>query len=304
VKRRDRESLGVLLGVGAYSLWGLAPLFWPLLVPAKPMEVLAHRVLWSLLVLVVMVTWQGRVGHVRAVLTNGRKVRLLAVAAVLVGLNWGAFIWATMSGYVLEASRGYYSVPLLSVALGVLVLKERLRTMQWVAIAIAALSLVYVTVQSGHIPVVGLFLAVTWAVYGYVKKVADVDAMESLVIETTMLAPVAIGYIAYLEVQGQGTFAHMGVHHALLLAATGIVTSVPLVLYGGAVVRAPLSTIGFLQYISSSIQFVLGVWVFHEPMSTARLIGFALTWVALVVLTYDSVTSRRALPPRTVIEPD
>lgn len=304
MKNRDRESSGLLLGVGAYTLWGLAPLFWPLLAPAKPMEVLAHRVVWSLLMLVALVAWQGRVEQVRDVLRVPRTLRLLAVASVLVGLNWGTFIWATMSGYVLEAALGYYSVPLLSVALGVLVLKERLRRLQWVAIVLAAISLIYVTAESGRVPIVGLFLAGTWSVYGYVKKVADVDAMESLVIETALLAPVALGYIAYLESQSQSTFGHLGTGHALLMACTGIVTSVPLVLYGAAVVRAPLSTIGFLQYISSSIQFVLGVWVFHEPMSTARLVGFVITWTALVVLTYDSVVTRRGLPRPAIVEPD
>lgn len=301
---RDRESTGLILGALAYTIWGIAPLFWQLLVPAKPMEVLAHRVVWSVLLLLILVAWQGRMGHVRAALANPRTFRLLVIAAVLVGANWGLFIWATMSGYVLEAAMGYYTVPLLSVALGVVVLKERLRPMQWVAIAVAAAGVLYVTADNGALPWIGLGLAGTWAVYGYVKKRADVDAIESLAIETVLLTPLAVGYIGFLEWSGASTFGHEGLRHAALLASAGVFTAAPLLLYGAAVVRAPLSTIGFLQYISSSIQFALGVWVFHEAMSGARFTGFAITWVALVILTVDSVRSRRGLPPQAVVAPD
>lgn len=301
---RSRAAQGTLFGVAAYVIWGTAPLFWQLLVPAKPMEVLAHRVVWSMVILVAMVRIQGRMPHVRQALGDPRTRRLLVVASGLVGSNWALFIWATMSGHVLDAALGYYVVPLLSVALGVIVLKERLRRLQWVSLAISAAGVVYVTVDHGSLPAIGLGLAITWAIYGYVKKRAGVDAIESLAIESALLTPFATAYLIYLAVTGEATFGHYGAGHALLLIGAGIFTASPLLLYGAAVVRAPLSTIGFLQYISSTIQFGLGVWVFHEPMDAGRLTGFVITWVALAVLSYDSVRSHRALPAQAIAEPD
>jgi chloramphenicol-sensitive protein RarD len=226
------------------------------------------------------------------------------IASVLVGSNWALFIWATMSGHVLDAALGYYVVPLLSVALGVVVLKERLRKLQWVALSISALGVLYVTVDYGSLPLIGLGLASTWAVYGYVKKLAGVDAIESLAVESALLTPLAMAYLVYLAATDEGTFGRYGVGHALFLVGAGIFTASPLLLYGAAVVRAPLSTIGFLQYISSTIQFGLGVWVFHEPMDFGRFIGFAITWVALGVLSYDAIHSHRGLPATAVAEPD
>lgn len=301
---RSRAGQGTLYGVAAYVIWGMAPLFWQLLVPARPMEVLAHRVVWSMVILVAMVRLQGRWTHVRRALADRTTRGLLVVASALVGSNWALFIWATMSGHILDAALGYYVVPLLSVALGVVVLKERLRRLQWVALGISALGVGYVTVDHGSLPLIGLGLAGTWSVYGYIKKRAGVDAIESLAIESALLTPLAVAYLAYLDVTGEGTFTRYGVSHAVLLIGAGIFTASPLLLYGAAVVRAPLSTIGFLQYISSTIQFVLGLWVFHEPLDRGLFIGFVITWLALMVLSYDGVKSHRGLPPQAVAEPD
>ena len=268
------------------------------------MEILAHRVIWSLVLLIGLVWWQGRIEHVRRAWQNRRTRNLLVIAAILVGLNWGMFIWATMNGYTLEAAMGYYTVPLLSAALGVLVLKERLRRLQWVALAIALVGVIYVTWEHHAIPWVGLWLAITWAIYGYVKKRAGVDAIESLMIETTLLLPLAIIYLIYLQVQGQSTFITHGPLHALLLASAGIFTASPLLLYGAAVVRLQLITIGFLQYISSTIQFFIAIAVFHDPMPLSRFVGFVITWTALAVLSVDAVRSRHGLPPEAIVEPD
>jgi chloramphenicol-sensitive protein RarD len=251
-----------------------------------------------------MVRIQGSLPQVREALSSRRTRVLLGIASLLVGSNWGLFIWSTMNGHVLDASLGYYFVPLFSTALGVFVFGERLRRLQWFALTLAACGVIYVTWENGSIPWVGLGLSTTWAVYGFVKKSANVDAIESLVVETSILAPFAISYLGLIETTGTGTFLRGGTTHALLLAGAGLITSVPLLLYGAAVVRAPLTSIGFMQYISSTIQFLTGVFLFHEHMDMARLTGFAITWLALIVLTADGVRSRRGLPEQAIAEPD
>lgn len=295
---------GTIYGVSSYAVWGIAPLFWQLLAPAGAMEVLSHRVVWSMVLLAGLVYWQGRLSHVRAAITNPRTLLLLVIAAILIACNWGLFIWATMNGHVLDTSLGYYVTPLFSVGLGVIFLKENLRPLQWVAIAIAASGVGYITWEHHKLPWIGLALSSSFALYGYVKKLAGVDAIESLMVESALIMPFALGYLAWLWVVGNNTFGQFGVNHALLLSSAGVFTAVPLLLYGAAVVRVPLTSIGFMQYISSTIQFFLGIWVFHEPMPLERLIGFVITWTALVILTYDGLRNRRGMPAQQVVELD
>ena len=284
---------GVAYGVGAYVLWGLAPIYWQMLKPANSFEIVANRTIWSFLFLAPLIIFRESWSKVKSDLANKRTRNLLFVASLLISTNWLFFIWATTNGHVLDSSLGYFSIPLFSTALGVLFFKEKLRALQWAAIAVAAVAEIYITWENRGIPWVGLILAISFAIYGFVKKLAGVDAIESLVVETAFLLPVALGYLAFIAVQGTMTFGNNGPAHATLLALAGPATAIPLLLYGAAVVRAPLFYVGFLQYISSTIQFFTGVYLFHEHMDTKRFIGFAITWSALVLLAADSIRQRK-----------
>ncbi len=284
---------GVAFGAGAYVLWGLAPIYWQLLAPADSFEIVANRTIWSFLFLAPLIIFRGSWAKVKADLANKRKRNLLFIASLLISTNWLFFIWATTNGHVLDSSLGYFSIPLFSTALGVLFFKEKLRRLQCAAIAVAGIAEIYITWENRGIPWVGLILAISFAIYGFVKKLADVDAIESLAVETAFLLPVALIYVIFIAVQGTMTFGDYGMSHALLLAGAGPATAIPLLLYGAAVVRAPLFYVGFLQYISSTIQFFTGVYLFHEHMDTKRFIGFAITWSALVLLGIDSIRQRK-----------
>lgn len=284
---RQPEAYGTAAAVGAYTLWGLAPLYWPLVDRAAPLEILAHRVVWTLAFVAVLLWLVGGWPSVVAAVTARRTRLLLAVAALLVTVNWGVFIWGVTNGYVLEASLGYFINPLISVLLGVLVLGERLRSLQWLAVGLGAVGVLVITVGYGRLPWVSLALAMSFGLYGLTKKKAGVDAIPSLAVETAYATPFAAGYLIWLAAAGTATFASFGAGHALLLAGAGAVTAVPLLLFGAAAVRIPLSTLGILQYIGPALQFVLGLLVFGETMTPTRWAGFLLVWVALAVFTID-----------------
>jgi chloramphenicol-sensitive protein RarD len=285
------ERRGIALGVAAYVMWGLFPIYWPLLEPGGALEVLAHRVVWSLLFVVALMVLGRR--RLRDLPRDARGLRLLCAAAVLIGINWGVFIWAVNNDRVLDASLGYFINPLVTVALGVAVLHERLRALQWTAVAVAAVGVTILAVETGRPPWVALILAFTFGTYGLVKRVVGVGALQGLTIEAAVLAPVALGYLIWLGVAGDSTFTGHGADHVLLLISTGPVTAVPLLLFAGAAARVPLSQLGVLFYLNPTIQFLIGVFVKHEPLSAGRLAGFTLVWVALAVFTTDSVTSHR-----------
>lgn len=287
----DRTREGLTYGVAAYALWGLFPLYWPLLEPAGPVEVLAHRVLWSLVLVAVVLRVVKAWPAVRAV--DRSQLRRLALASVLLAGNWGLYIYGVNSGQVVETSLGYFVNPLVSVALGVVVLGERLRRAQKVAIAFAAAAVVVLTVENGRPPYIALGLALSFGTYGLLKKQANVGAVASLGIETAVTAPLAALYLLGLAVAGDGTFTGHGPDHAALLVASGVVTAVPLLLFGSAATRVPLTTLGVLQYLAPSLQLVVGVLVRHEPFGTVRLVGFALVWVALAVFSADLVRHHR-----------
>ena len=303
-EKRSEHSIGLINGFIAYIIWGAVVLYWPYLAPAQPLEILAHRILWSLLFVAVILIYQKRIVSLRVVLKNSRQMKLLTMASVLIGFNWGLFIWATMNDHVLDSSLGYYITPLLNVALGVFFFKEKLRRMQWVAIGIAAFAVLFITLAMGILPWVALSLATSFALYGYVKKLANVEALESLMIETLILTPVAIGYLIWLQFNGGNTFLAYGLDHTLWLASAGIVTAIPILAFGVAIVRLPLTTLGMLQYIGPTIQFMVGVWITQEDMPQERFIGFAITWVALVILTVDALRNRRNVNKSLVAEPD
>ena len=288
---------GTAYGVAAYAMWGVFPLYFPLLEPAGSLEVLAHRVLWSLLVVGGLLL--AGVATARGLRRD--QVLRLSAAAVLLAVNWGTYIYGVNSEQVVETSLGYFINPLVSVALGVVVLGERLRPVQQLAVGIAFVAVVVLTVEAGHPPVIALVLAFSFGTYGLLKKQAGVGAVASLAVETAVLTPLALGYVVVLALTGDGTFTSHGVDHALLLVSAGVVTAVPLLAFGAAATRVPLSTLGVLQYIAPTLQLLCGLVVAHEAFGVAQAIGFGLVWVALALFTTDLVRAQRR--PAVVVVP-
>ncbi len=282
---------GVLLALGAYGMWGLFPLYFRLLEAAGAVEIVLHRIVWSLLACVVLLTVVRAWRQVRAV--SRRQVAVLAGAAVVLSVNWGVFIWAVNSGQVVEGSLGYFINPLVSVVLGVLLLRERLRRVQWAAVGIATLAVGVLTYDYGRPPWIALALAASFGAYGLLKNRVGrgVGALPGLSIETAVLAPAALAGLAWLQLSDRSSFTEQGPGLALLLVGSGFLTAVPLLLFAGAARRVPLSTVGLLQYITPVMQLMIGVLVFGEPMPALRLAGFALVWVALAVFTVDGLRS-------------
>ncbi|MFF4240556.1 EamA family transporter RarD [Actinomadura geliboluensis] len=278
-------------GVGAYVMWGLFPLYWPLLKPAGAGEILAHRIMWSLVavgaVLAVRRTW-ARVGR--------RQMLLLVAAAVVISVNWWTYIYAVNSGRTIEASLGYFINPLISVVFGVAVFRERLRPWQWAAVGLGAAAVVVLTVDYGRPPWIALVLAFAFGVYGLLKKFADMPSAESLAVETAVMFLPAFGFVFFLEAQGDAAFGHEGVANAVLLAGAGVVTAVPLMLFNSAAVRLPMTALGMLQYLAPVLQFAIGFLVQHEEMPPSRWAGFLLVWLALVTVTWEGLSRREAVP--------
>lgn len=293
---------GLLYGVAAYTLWGVFPLYWPLLKPASAPEILAHRVLWSCLVMGVLVVVLRRGSQFRALFSNPRVARLLTIAAVLVSANWLTYIWAVNNDHVVESALGYFINPLVSVVLGIAFFGERLRRWQWLAVGLAAVAVVVLTLDYGRLPWVALVLAFSFGTYGLAKKLAGVDAVESLAFETLLIAPLAAAYVLWLGARDELTFLTGGTSHALLLATTGLITALPLLCFGAAAVRIPLVSLGLLQYLAPLLQFALGVWWFHEPMPASRWAGFVLVWLALAVFTAEALANRRQQQLRDAAE--
>jgi chloramphenicol-sensitive protein RarD len=301
---------GTLYGAGAYFLWGLFPLYFRLLDDSGAVEILMHRVLWSLVVCVVLITALRSWPQVSAVLHSGRQLLILSVAAVAIGANWGIYIYAVNSGQVVEASLGYFINPLVTVALGVLLLGERLHPLQWVAVVVGVLAVAVLTVDYGHLPYISLSLAGTFGLYGLLKNRVggQVGALAGLTTETLVLAPFAILAVAVLTVRGDATFTDDPPWQALLLISAGLVTVAPLLLFAAAARRVPLTTMGLLQYLTPVLQLFCGVLILGEHMPPSRWAGFGLVWVGLVVLTFDSLqTARRhhsARPTSDLAAPD
>jgi chloramphenicol-sensitive protein RarD len=290
----EERRAGIAAGLTAYVLWGLFPLYFPLLQPAGGVEIVAHRVLWSLLSIAVLLTVLRRWSVVRAVVADRRALGVLAVAAVLIAANWTIFVVAVNAGHVVETSLGYFINPLVSVLLGVLVFRERLRVLQWTAVGIAAVAVTVLTLDYGRPPWIALVLAATFGAYGLMKKLVRVEAAPGLFVETALVAVPAVVFLAVLQVRGTGSFAAHGAGHAVLLVSSGVATAIPLLLFAAAARRVPLSTIGLLQYVTPLMQLAIGVFVDHESMPPARLAGFAIVWLALGVFTADSLRTARA----------
>lgn len=285
---KSEGRIGLLNGFAAYGMWGLVPLFWPLLKPAGATEILAHRMVWSLAFVGVALLVVRRWAWAGELLRQPRRLALVVVAAAVITVNWGVYIWAVNSGHVVEASLGYFINPLVTIAMGVLILKERLRPVQWVAVGVGFAAVLVLTVGYGRPPWISLCLAFSFATYGLVKKKVNLGGVESLTAETAVQFLPALAYLIWLSAHGDATFATEGTGHAALLASTGVVTALPLVCFGAAAIRVPLSTLGLLQYLAPVFQFLLGVVYFDEAMPPERWAGFGLVWLALVLLTADA----------------
>ena len=284
---------GLILGALAYTLWGTFPLYWTLLEPGGAVEILAHRIVWSLLTMVLILVLWHRVDQLKALLRDRRKLLLISGAAVVISVNWGGYIWGVNNGRVVETSLGYFINPLVTVLMGVLVLGERLRRLQWVAMGMAFIAVVVLAIDYGRPPWVALVLAFSFGTYGLLKKQAGVGAVESITLETLVLAPIAMAYVAWLVATSESNFGSHGLGHALLFTTTGIITAIPLMLFGAAAIRVSMVSLGLLQYLAPTIQFALGILVFQEAMPASRWIGFGLVWVALVMFTVEALNHRR-----------
>jgi len=289
------ERRGTAYGVACYVLWGLFPLYWPLLEPAGALEIAAHRIVWSLVFVIGVLALSRSWSWARPLLRDPASLSRMTLAAVLIGGNWCIYIWGVNNGHVVETSLGYFINPVVTVLIGVLVLQERLRPVQWLAVGLGAVAVVVLTADYGRPPWIALGLALSFAAYGLLKKQvgARVGAVQSLTVETAVLFLPALGWLVYLESRGDGQLGHSGAGHGLLLASAGVATAVPLLFFAAAARRVPLSLLGMLQYIAPVLQFLTGVLVYDEAMPASRLAGFALVWAALLLLTADGLRHRR-----------
>jgi chloramphenicol-sensitive protein RarD len=294
---------GFWSGVAAYTIWGLVPLYWKLLKHVPAIQVLGHRIVWSLAVLIVLVAVlrrggrRSRDGGAALSSVSPRVVGLYAIAAALIATNWFLYIYAVNAGFIVETSLGYYITPLVNVLFGVLFFHERMRPAQWVSIVLATTGVVQLTFAYGALPWIAFGLAASFGSYGLAKKKAPLDAVEGLTLETAILAPLAILYLVFLHRAGEGAFLRSGTTSDALMIGGGVVTTVPLLLFAAAVRTVPLSVIGILQYIGPTLQFLLGVFVYHEPFSRSQLIGFSIVWAALVIYAGDGLRARRTSTP-------
>jgi chloramphenicol-sensitive protein RarD len=285
---------GVLYAAGAYFLWGLFPLYFKLLQHVAATEVLAHRIVWSLVVVLALLAVKGAWSWIRPLGRQPRVLARFALSALLIALNWGLYIWAVTSGHVIDSSLGYFINPLVNVLFGAALLGERLRPVQWLAVGIAALGVAWLTWSAGKLPWIGLVLAFTFASYGLLRKTAPLGSLEGLALETALLFPVAAAWLGWLTWQHQAAYTSGDPLTLLLLVAAGPVTALPLLLFAAGARRIAFSTLGLLQYIGPTLQFAIGVWLFHEPFDAARALGFALIWTALAIFSVESLLWLRA----------
>lgn len=288
----DARRHGLLFGVGAYACWGMFPAFFPLLKPASALEVLAHRIVWNFLLMVVVVAAVRRLGDLKRI--TRRTWLLLAAAAALISINWGIYVYAVNNGHVVDAALGYFINPLVTVALGLLVFRERLNRAQFAALAVAVIGVVVLTVEVGAPPYIGLGLALSFGAYGAVKKVVPTDPRVSVGVEAGLATPFAAAYIVVLQSTGHGTFTAHGGDHVALMVLSGVLTALPLLLFAAAAQRLPLVTMGLLFYLTPVMQLTWGVLVGREPMPPARWLGFALIWLALLIFSADAIRRSRA----------
>jgi chloramphenicol-sensitive protein RarD len=288
------RSLGLLFGVSAYTLWGLFPIYWPLLKPANPLEIVSHRSVWTLIFCFIILALTKTLKSTLSLLKRPKIVAGLFLSSILISINWIIYIYAANTGHVIEASLGYFINPLVVIATGVIVLKEKMRPLQWSAVGIATIGVAVLTIDYGRLPWIALGLALSWGSYGLVKKQLGLGALEGLSIETLLSSGAYLGYLIWLGNRGEGQFSH-SLKLTLLLIGGGAVTAIPLLLFNGSTNRLPLTLVGLLQYITPTIQFCIGVWYYHEDMPAARWAGFLIIWVALMSLALDLIRSSRTV---------
>ena len=284
---------GIWYALGAYIIWGLFPLYWKQIQHVPAPQLLGHRVLWSCLILVGILLLAHQWRTFRDTALQRPIVRIYSAAALLIGFNWLVYVWAVNAGFIIEASLGYFINPLISILLGVIFFRERLRPWQWVSIGLAAIGVIYLTFTYGRLPWIALTLALSFGLYGLVKKAAPLGSLYGLTLETGLLFLPALIYLVYSERAGQGAFLHTGAGSDLLMAGAGLITTVPLLMFASAVRRIPLSLVGILQYITPTLQFLCGVLIYGEPFSSARLIGFGIVWGGLIVFVMEGFLALR-----------
>lgn len=280
---------GMLLAFGAYVIWGLFPIYFKALQAIDPMEIMLHRIIWSMVVLLAVLAWRKQWSWIGPALRQPRVLHGFVASAVLLSSNWYIYIWAINNDRIIDASLGYFINPLVNVLLGYLMLGERLRPGQWFAVSIAAAGVAWLGWQGGHPPWIGVSLALTFGIYGLMRKTAKLGPLEGLSLETMLLFPFAFGYLLFLSLQHHNSFASASLSTQSLLILAGPITAVPLLLFAAGARRLPLSVLGLMQYIGPSMQLVLGVWLYHEPFTPARMLGFVIIWSALAVYSLEGL---------------
>ncbi len=287
----DRK--GILYGIGAYALWGFFPIYWKLLHKVSALQVIGHRISWSfvLLIIVILITKQWK--DFRSAALTAKTLGIYSIAAVLLTINWLVYVWGVNAGFIVETSLGYFINPLLSVLLGVIFLRERLRPVQWIPVALAAIGVIYLTVVYGRLPWIALSLAFSFGFYGFVKKLAPLGSLYGLTLETGIVFPIALVYLAFVESTGTAAFLHQGSLTDILLIGAGAVTTIPLLMFASAARQIPLTVVGLLQYIAPTLQFLIGVFIYKEPFDQSHLIGFGIVWIALIIFWLESYLANR-----------
>lgn len=288
---------GVLYGIGAYALWGFFPIYWKLLHSVSALELIGHRIAWSFLMLLLVVLLTRQWISFRAALTK-QTFQIYSIASLLIGGNWLMYVWAVNAGHIVETSLGYFINPLLSVLLGLIILREKLRPAQWIPVILAFIGVTYLTITFGRLPWIALSLAFTFGFYGLVKKLAPLSSLHGLTLETGILFLPALAYMLYLELNGTAAFLQTGLVPDLLMIGAGAVTTIPLLMFASAAKQIPLTMIGVLQYLAPTIQFLIGVFVYREPFDRTRLVGFSIVWLALIIFWVENL-----LASRTPVQP-
>lgn len=284
---------GVLNGIAAYAMWGFFPIYWKLLHNVPALQVIGHRIGWSFILLTVYILLARKWQDFRSVAFKPKTVGVYSIAAVLLSFNWLIYVWGVNAGFIVETSLGYFINPLLSVLLGVVFLRERLRPLQWIPVGLAAAGVIYLTVVYGRPPWIALSLAFTFGFYGFVKKLSPLGSLYGLTLETGIVFPVALVYIVFVAVNGSGMFLQSGAATDLLLVGAGAVTTIPLLMFASAAKQIPLTVVGLLQYIAPTLQFLIGVFIYREPFDLSHLIGFGIVWLALIIFATESYFANR-----------
>lgn len=292
-EEQQRTRQGILLAIGAYTMWGIAPIYFKSLSEVSPLEILSHRVVWSFFLLAFLLHIGRSWRNVRDTLTSKKKMTYLVSTSLLVGANWLIFIWAVNANHMLDSSLGYYINPLINVLLGMLFLGERLRKLQWFAVGLAAVGVLVQLIAFGSVPIVAIGLAFSFGFYGLLRKKVGLEAQTGLFIETLVMLPAAMIYLLFIADSATSSFANNPMQLNLLLVAAGVITTLPLLCFTGAATRLKLSTLGFFQYIGPSLMFLLAVLIYGEAFTSDKAITFAFIWGALVVFTFDGITNNR-----------